>query len=695
MARKIIVTTFATKGPPSDQGLPIADECFDRFRAACLSGGADAVHTYTPASLVAAGLNPDAVKDWGPDAAMSHKPGYEKCGLGAWRFEIMRHHVAQANEGDVIAHLDCNLIKYPQIETHFAANIKVLAEKMLLWHSGGKTEAAIAANEDSRNMARLKDFCRLEVINRFGADENGAILQCNFVVARVCDETRRFLPMFTQITLTEPDLLFPHHERDAEESARNSRFSHHTAEQSLFNVVLQSSQGITSARSIWNRVALAESGTSVNRIEFMLSAPFPPHVPSVEEAAKIGNALEWSTPRPKPAATKRVAVAFFGQPRFAREGATDFLANEDFKEADVFWHQWGDDSGLRATIDPRRVVSGVQETPLPLIYEAAPPYLKRYIDWEMSHAPLCANRRYKMQSPLSQLYSVASVARMVASHGIAYDAVFFLRTDCVPREISNFREILEAFASSAPEIKKSYAHVSPFSDKTMGHIMTDVVTAVPGRHLKIMTSLFSKRLFSEHKTDAEAPGIPESARAFSLACRDPAKRSMRILCSPVWRKANGPHVLDAGFGRAHNVMSAPDIIQAMAVMQTSGVALDFIIYVFTRIRNERSFATPAVLEAFIARVASILSNMRRVGSTGFTQANAFFVESVYRWWIEHAPPHLVTSPSFAMFLDEASLVLFFMNDFVQAQPLMERAVNIYPNDKRLAAILAACRTNLV
>jgi hypothetical protein len=714
---KTSIVSFATRGPPHDAGRAIADDCFPRFEAECLAGGADRVDLYTPERILQdVELNGNCVKDWGEEVAKTTEPGYASCGLGAWRFELARHALANGAEGDIVAVLDPDIKKYPTI-LNLCSNIKKICAAMLSWHRPADDDEVgepwVAATEFTTPGSdfSIEQICRHDVLDFLkvsATDRKKNYLRANFIVFRICDASRAFVNELADLVLnpqTAEFLLLP-----GNEDAERANFSHHTAEQAVFNALFYA-RGVAGKADRSARLIRNNSGSCPHFVEMLLTCK-PPRPPTAIETAHYQKFAAYSPPpRLSPSNTSRrrpLAIALYGQQRSiqlalsdlslaAREGRLGGIPAEDI---DFFWHTWGEDEKkengemsndeIRAAVLPISARRGIVQVAAPSFYEALPETVKPLVDKNYIRLVTHGEYRYdqfKYQGPLSAMYSISAVTRMVDEYaretGVCYDAVMLFRSDFVPVSVNNLSQVISSFESLS-EVSSRIAFASLHSNATLCDLLSDLLFIVPHREIGCLTGMFSNHVFQTYHGHI----VGEYLRAHAIDTFSANNRRKPVAVSHIAcvlnRRTNSRLGNDGliTFSANPPKRNTAQLIGDQQRSFSPEHALFLAQNIFQQATNN-----DATVEECVKASADALAKLRLEGlkhNLPFSREAALFAISVFEWCSKCAFAELPSDVK-VKFLDEAALATFFSGFKAFSTIMSAKAAQLAPNDARLVA----------
>ncbi len=223
---RIHTVSFASEGPPYDEGLPLGRETLIEWGMMCIAGGADTYRWYTP-RLLDTEEDSWCIKRYSDEHAMPVNPCYHKVGLGAWRGVILRKTMDEAEDGDVVVVHCSNFQKVPHMKL-FAQNLRVYVETVIRFTDLYSPPHASVARYTTKDVLELipDPAIRKQVAS-------APMGQCRLIIARVTPRTRDFIRLFEKTMKENPLLLSPHNKQPYDTRA----FHRLTAEQSVFNVL--------------------------------------------------------------------------------------------------------------------------------------------------------------------------------------------------------------------------------------------------------------------------------------------------------------------------------------------------------------------------------------------------------------------------------------------------------------------------
>ena len=229
MERPTIHTvSFASEGPPHDEGLPLGWDMLNSWGAMCIAGGSTTFTGHTVRSL-SNKSDGDAwcVQSYPEEHFMSSNPGYHKTGLGAWRAVILRKAMDTAKDGDIVVVHCVNFKKYPNM-CYFAENLRPYAEAVVKFtdlYSPPHEWNAYATGAEVLALISDPEVRRIVAFAPAGL--------CRLIIARVNSKTRAFAKTFEETIKSDPILLSPKNKTVFPGSA----WHHEAAEQAVFNVL--------------------------------------------------------------------------------------------------------------------------------------------------------------------------------------------------------------------------------------------------------------------------------------------------------------------------------------------------------------------------------------------------------------------------------------------------------------------------
>ncbi len=242
MSTPIHVVSFASEGPPHDDGIPLGQATLDEWGDLCLAGGATTYKGYTPRSLVGSEWS---VKHWPDEHVMIHNHGYHTVGLGAWRAVIFNKAMQAASDGDIVI-VHCTDFNKIQNMGRFAENLRAYTNVVMLMTDLYAPPHDTVGSYSSADVFNLiQDPGMREVVAR------APMGRCLLIIARVSNQTRRFAQLFEETVKTQPLLLSPL----GKTGYPGVPYSHHTAEQAVFNV-LAFREGLFPKK--WHRTWMSE-----------------------------------------------------------------------------------------------------------------------------------------------------------------------------------------------------------------------------------------------------------------------------------------------------------------------------------------------------------------------------------------------------------------------------------------------------
>ena len=233
--RRVIVGSFASEGPPCDDGLPFG-YLLDKYCQILKMGGADVVNKYTPQRIHEMG------GDWAvhhyQNLPMRYNIGYHTTGLGAWRAFIFRDLFLQASNGDVVVLHDPNYEKYPGY-LDVAQNIRTFALRCA-WISESTGGLYMPMHLSQYSVGTYTRSCLFDILNIDKSVAHLPIGRMRCTIFVVSDATRALVEDFYQtchqyranILADNCQCTTPH-----KLGLEGIHFSHNTAEQSVFNLL--------------------------------------------------------------------------------------------------------------------------------------------------------------------------------------------------------------------------------------------------------------------------------------------------------------------------------------------------------------------------------------------------------------------------------------------------------------------------
>jgi hypothetical protein len=220
--KKYHMITFYSEGRPKDNGLNLKNQA-ERLKED-YSKYVDSFTLYTPSILKSLG-HPliDYSKD--PNFIMKYNAGYNAVGLGYWRPLIILLKLQEMEFGDILYQQDCNVFKYPQI-LKLGKNIKKLCDCVL------KDNDFFVAYHN--NNILIRKCCKGDLINKMSNGDpqwylNRLMVRTSHFICRKTELSMRLVTEWLANCTTEN--LSPN------SNMNYPGFSHHTAEQSVFNML--------------------------------------------------------------------------------------------------------------------------------------------------------------------------------------------------------------------------------------------------------------------------------------------------------------------------------------------------------------------------------------------------------------------------------------------------------------------------
>lgn len=230
---KVILTAFATEGPPHDDGLPIAD-CLDAYGKTVKESGIDEVILFTPKTLAETlgrevadhctrKLNP-------PGLRILHN--YHNVGMGTWRAIILEHVVDTHSDGDIVIFHDPNWKKCPGILNVFAPNARDYATAAISVASRSKIFSP--PHMHLGHTVTKDTFYRIAEPG-ITAPFHAPCAKARCIVLEINAETRKFVQRFVDACALDENLV------GGEEASTRlggwpiSGFIHNAGDQAVFN----------------------------------------------------------------------------------------------------------------------------------------------------------------------------------------------------------------------------------------------------------------------------------------------------------------------------------------------------------------------------------------------------------------------------------------------------------------------------
>lgn len=239
---RVILTTFATEGPPHDKGLPLAELCLGPFVAKVLESGVDEVLSFTPRTLSLILGEEKArrcTRDLPPPPRIICEK-YHNIGAGAWKAEILKYAVEKYSEGDIVFFHDSNWLKYPGILSGFAPRARDYALAAIA--CAQRTKIFAPPHLTLIHTVTRTVFERLRDSSKTGFRHKALIYQpsgrARCIVLQITPETRDFVRKFAEACDVDENLQGG---ADATKPGGGwpvPGFIHNAGEQAVFNALV-------------------------------------------------------------------------------------------------------------------------------------------------------------------------------------------------------------------------------------------------------------------------------------------------------------------------------------------------------------------------------------------------------------------------------------------------------------------------
>ena len=255
---KVYLYSFASEGLPNDEGLPLL-ETMKEFQDICVNEGKiDKAYYFTPKSI------PEefkwCIKSYDDSLFMYWNFGYHKVGLGAWRSFLLNQALnnSELNEGDIVIIHDPNYKKYSKflnfakVAKDYCLQVKQMIEKEegYLFSIMHDTYEDIFRYSRSCVISSLLDEKDESYLKKFSSYPIG---RCSTIVAIVNEKSKNFAKLFLE-TCKDYKLLAPHCTDNCDNKHfDNTYYHHHTAEQSVFNILAYRENAYTSLSNIFDK----------------------------------------------------------------------------------------------------------------------------------------------------------------------------------------------------------------------------------------------------------------------------------------------------------------------------------------------------------------------------------------------------------------------------------------------------------
>ena len=255
MDKKIFLYSFCSEGLPKDEGLPLLDTAVEFQRICKDEGKVDKTFLFTPSSI------PEEYK-WCvkpfPDEGfiMGGNPGYNKIGLGAWRGYLLYHALhlnSEIQEGDVLLIHDVNFKKHSEF-LNLARNTKEICTRIVKMLEKEDGSMFMPMHPGGWN---IYSFCRSCVISHMLGEKDGKDFDTltqvgSLPLGRACmtvvivnKKTKAFSEKILGILKEYQDSILAQDclndskmiNRGFHFAHPRTKFSHHTAEQPIFNLL--------------------------------------------------------------------------------------------------------------------------------------------------------------------------------------------------------------------------------------------------------------------------------------------------------------------------------------------------------------------------------------------------------------------------------------------------------------------------